>query len=134
MNIITFFTNFLSSWKKRLLSKISQYSQESKHLCLLKRDSFIKTRLQHWCFSVNIAKCFRTSILKNSWERLLLRLTLGSHFRVPPQGPTLGSYPRVLGTGSHLRVLGPTFLVCLLAHVSIWIAVVSIWMIKVLLI
>ena len=34
------------------------------------------------------------------------------HPRIPPQGPTLGSYLRVLGPGSHLWVLGPTFPVC----------------------
>ena len=43
--------------------------------------------------------------------------TLGSHHRVPPQGPTLWSHPRVPHQsptlGSYLRVLGPTFPVCL---------------------
>ena len=67
-----------------------------KHLCLLKTDSFIKKRLQHRCFPVNIAKCF------------VLRLSLGSHLRVPSQGPTLGSHFRVPPqrptVGSHLRV------------------------------
>ena len=37
--------------------------------------NFIKKRLQHWCFPVNIAKILRTAILKNICERLLLKLT-----------------------------------------------------------
>ena len=76
--VITFFTNFLSSWKKKLLLKSSQYS----HSFLLKRDSLVKKRLQHSCFPVNIANCFGTPILKNNCERLPLRLTLGSQPRV----------------------------------------------------
>ena len=36
---------------------------------------FIKKRLQHRCFPVNIANFLRTAILKNIWERLLLHLT-----------------------------------------------------------
>ena len=35
--------------------------------------SFLKKRLQHWCFLVNIEKIVRTPILKNNCERLLLR-------------------------------------------------------------
>ena len=76
--VITFSKNFLSSWKKKLLLKSSQYS----HLFLLKRDSLVKKRLQHSCFPVNIANCFGTLILKNSCERLPLHLTLGSQPRV----------------------------------------------------
>ena len=38
----------------------------------LEACTFIKKRLQHWCFSVNIAKLLRTPILKNICERLLL--------------------------------------------------------------
>ena len=34
---------------------------------------FIKKRLQHRCFSVNIVIFFRTSIMKNIWEELSLR-------------------------------------------------------------
>ena len=37
----------------------------------------------------------------------------GFHHWVPSYGPTLGSNLRDLGPGSHLRVLGPTFPVCL---------------------
>ena len=39
--------------------------------------------------------------------------TLGFLLWVPPQGLTLGSHPRVFSPLSHLRVLGPTFLICL---------------------
>ena len=35
--------------------------------------NFIKMRLQHRCFPVNIAKFFIASILKNTCERLLLK-------------------------------------------------------------
>ena len=38
--------------------------------------NFIKKRLQHRCFPVNIAKCLRTPILKNMYEKLLLTLTI----------------------------------------------------------
>ena len=35
-------------------------------------DSFIKKRLQHRCFPLNIANFLRTTILKNIYKRLLL--------------------------------------------------------------
>ena len=35
-------------------------------------SSFIKKRLQHRCFVMNIAKLSKTTVLKNSCERLLL--------------------------------------------------------------
>ena len=35
--------------------------------------TFIKKRLQHKCFSVKFAKLFRTPILKNICERLLVK-------------------------------------------------------------
>ena len=38
----------------------------------LQTCNFIKKRLQHRCFSMNIAKFLRTTILKNNSERLLL--------------------------------------------------------------
>ena len=63
---------------KKLLLKILQYSQENTCVGV----SFIKRRVQHRCFPVNIAKCLRTPILKNSYEWRLLRLILRSHLRV----------------------------------------------------
>ena len=54
-----------------------------KHLCLLKRDSFLKNRLQHrsgvflWILQ-NVLNTY----FEESCERLLLRLNLGSHLRV----------------------------------------------------
>ena len=80
-----------------------------KHLCLLTRGSFIKKRHQHRCFPVNISKCLRTTILKNSCQRLLLRLTLESHPRVPPQGLTIGSLRRVPPQGPTLGSWVPFF-------------------------
>ena len=35
--------------------------------------NFIKKRLQHWCFPVNIAKFLRTHVLKNIREQLFKR-------------------------------------------------------------
>ena len=47
-------------------------------LLLNKKDhqacNFIKKRLQHMCFPVNIGKFLRTRILKNICERLLLQI------------------------------------------------------------
>ena len=37
--------------------------------------NFIKKRLKHWCFPLNIEKFLGTAILKNICERLLLHLT-----------------------------------------------------------
>ena len=80
-----------------------------KHLCLLTRGSFIKKRHKHRCFPVNISKYFRATILKNSCERLLLRLTLESHPRVPPQGLTIGSLHRAPPQGPTLGSWVPFF-------------------------
>ena len=55
---------------KKVFLKILQYSQE-KHLCW--SLFFIQKRLQYMYSSVNIAKSFRTPILKNICERLLLK-------------------------------------------------------------
>ena len=50
---------------KKLLLKISQYSQQNPSV-------FIKKRHQHKCFPVNIAEFLRAPILKNICERMLL--------------------------------------------------------------
>ena len=42
---------------------------------LFKSYNFIKKRLQHRCFPMNIAKFLKTTILKNICERLLLKVT-----------------------------------------------------------
>ena len=42
----------------------------------LKVFNFTKKRLQHRYFRVKFAKCLRTPMLKNIWERLLLKLHL----------------------------------------------------------
>ena len=47
-------------WKK-LFSNISLYSKESQTW------NFIKKRIQHRCFRLNIAKFFRAPILKSIW-------------------------------------------------------------------
>ena len=66
---------------KRLFLKISQYSQENTCVSVsfykvagLQACNFIKKRLQHWCFPVNIAKYLGTPILRNICEQLLLYL------------------------------------------------------------
>ena len=65
---------------KKLFLKILQYSQ--KNTCVrvffnenpgLQSCNFIKERLQHRCFSVNIAKFLRIPILKEIYERLFER-------------------------------------------------------------
>ena len=86
-----------------------------KHLCLLKRDSFIRRDSNTGVFLWILQNVLNTTF-EESCELLLLRLNLGPHLRVPPYDPTLGSHLRVPPEGptpgSHLRVLGPTFLVC----------------------
>ena len=47
----------------------------------LQTCNFIKKRLQHRCFSMNIAKFLRTTILKNNSERLLLFYSIFRIFR-----------------------------------------------------
>ena len=66
--------------RKEVLLKILQYLQENtcvgvflKQVTGLQVYNFIKKRLQHRCFPVNIAKFLRTPILKNICERLLLK-------------------------------------------------------------
>ena len=67
-------------YKKKLFLKNSQYWQEN--ICVksvfnkvtdLKACNFIKNRLQHRCFPVHIAKFLGAPILKNNYERLLLK-------------------------------------------------------------
>ena len=55
--------------KKNALKNFTLFSEKQ-----LKACSFIKKRLQHKCFPVNIAKFVRTPILKNICEQLLLHL------------------------------------------------------------
>ena len=69
--------------QKRLFLKILQYSQENtcvgsrfNRLAGFKTCNFIKKRLQHWCFPMNIAKFLRTLILKKICEQLLLPFLL----------------------------------------------------------
>ena len=71
------------SIKKTLLKNFATFTE--KHLCWilfinknpgLQTCNFIKKRLQHRCFLDSTAKFFRTTILKNICERLLLRVFL----------------------------------------------------------
>ena len=55
-------------YKKAVLKYFAIFT--GKHLCWSLK--FIKMRLQHRCFPVNIAKFLRAPILKNICERLLL--------------------------------------------------------------
>ena len=67
---------------KKLFLKISQYSQGNTCAGIsfvgLRACNFIKNRLQHRFFPVNIANFLRIPILKNICERLLLVL-IGSN-------------------------------------------------------
>ena len=58
--------------KKGVLKNFANFT--GKHLCwsLFQACSFIKKRLQQWCFPVKFTKFLRTSILKNICERLIL--------------------------------------------------------------
>ena len=62
---------------KKVLLKISQYSQENTCVGVVESGDFHtcdfnKKKLQHMCFPRNIAKCLRTLILRNICQRLLL--------------------------------------------------------------
>ena len=68
---------------RKLFSKISQYPQETPVLeSIFKVNlwacNFIKKRLQHSCFPVNIAKFLILLILKNICKRLLFNFVNGS--------------------------------------------------------
>ena len=57
--------------------------------------------------------CEYCEMFRNTYSEEQLRTAAPACYpRVPPKGATLGSHPRVLRVESHLRVLGPTFLVC----------------------
>ena len=64
------------SYEKAVLKNFATFTE--KYLCWslflikLQAGNFIKKRLQHRCFLVNIAKILRASILKNICERFLL--------------------------------------------------------------
>ena len=45
-------------------------------LIKLQACKFIEKRLQHWCFPLHVKKIFRTPILKNIREQLLLIILL----------------------------------------------------------
>ena len=59
---------------KKLFLKNAQYSHKNTFVGVSfhKACSFIKNKLQHGCFPVNIVKFLRTHFLKNICERLLL--------------------------------------------------------------
>ena len=81
--------------KKAVLKNFAIFT--GKHLCWnlffnknasLQACNFIKWRLQQRCFLANIEKCFGTPILKNTCERLLLRVFLE---RFPISTDNIGS-------------------------------------------
>ena len=59
------------SIKKAALKSFAVFTGKHQKAC-----NFIKKRLQHNCFPVNIGKFLKTPILKNICERLLLHLFL----------------------------------------------------------
>ena len=61
---------FLNIHRKILVSE-SRFNKVARKVC-----NFIKKRLQHMCFHVNIVKFLRASILKNISKRLLKYLIL----------------------------------------------------------
>ena len=58
-----------------LIGRVSLFTEAVVRRCYNFRN-FIKKRLQHMCFPVNIAKFLRTPILKNICKRLLLHLAM----------------------------------------------------------
>ena len=60
---------------KKAVLKNLQYSQENTFIGVSSYN-FIKKRVQHSCFPVNITKFSRTPILKNICEELLSDITI----------------------------------------------------------
>ena len=66
------------SVKQRVLKKCAYFTRKHvsesffRKFAGLQPCSYIKKRLQHWCFPVKFAKSLRTSTVKNIFERLLL--------------------------------------------------------------
>ena len=92
---------------KKLFLKILQNPQKThvleslfKRVAALKACNFIKTRLLHRCFPMNIAKFLRLPILKNFCERLLFDCFNGSLLHGPK-----GSKSRLYGS---VRLHGPS--------------------------
>ena len=64
---------YICSWKFRIIHKKTPVLEPLfNKVAGAQAYKFIKKRRQHMCFSANIAKFLRTSILKNICERLLL--------------------------------------------------------------
>ena len=61
---------------KNKFKNVLQNTFWSLFLIKLQACNFIKKRLLHMCFPVNIAKFLRTPILKNIFERLLFMLVV----------------------------------------------------------
>ena len=64
------------SFKKGVLKYFANFAR--KRLCwsLILEKKLIKKRFQRKCFSVQLSEFLRTSILKNIWEGLLLKIEL----------------------------------------------------------
>ena len=71
------------SLRKAVLERFTAFTGKQLYWSLfLIKFNFIKKRLQHRCFPVNIAKILKTPILKSICERLLLR-NLRNKFVLP---------------------------------------------------
>ena len=87
-------------YKKTVLDNFAILTEKCLCWCLflnknagLQACNFIKKRLQHRCFLVNIAKFLRTPILKNICEQLVLRVfPLWQFARFPTRTNNITSY------------------------------------------
>ena len=107
-NIEILYRNFRSShqWcfiKKAVLQNLFNIQRKTPVLeslfnkvAGLQPCNFIKNRLQHRCFFVNIANFFKTPILKNVCERLLLELlSMAASVRECLRSRILESLPKI---------------------------------------
>ena len=77
------------SVEKAVVKKFAIYTVKTRPVLeslfnkVLQVCNFIKKRLQHRCFPMNIAKVLRATIFKNIWERLLLVIWAGGILKWP---------------------------------------------------
>ena len=64
-----------------ILRKILVFESLFNEVAGLQACNFIKKKLQHRCFPVNIAKFLRIPILRNSWKQLFLTRLYGQKYK-----------------------------------------------------
>ena len=103
-----------SCFSKQVFLKISQYSQENTFVGVSLNKAanyqgcnFIKTRLQHWCFPVNIAKTFQNSFLYGAPPLTASEFakSLFTWFRIHKPCPKTGVTLQILSHEARNKVL-----------------------------